>query len=378
MFASFDSVSTPSVKTWDFSRSIGGSALIRIALEDDCAPVQWFGTGGTTSQITLQLPTGSVPGKTITIKNDRLNTNTQPINIIDPVSGAVGGGTYLIGQGHCVTFICVPQVFWTSSAASPVQWVPLFGSSGQNALNRDSSVLSGSNNSTNSSFAVVVGGTNNTASGQYSAVGGGSSNAASGSNSFVGGGASNTASGSGAVVFGGASNTASGQNSAVLGGNLGTTRSISGYHAIAACVGPLGATPGFSQTGILHIAKQTTNASATVLTSTSGGAASGNQLVLPNNSAYFVIGSVIANVTAGGDTKAWEFTAAIKRGANAASTVLVGTPSVTSPYGDTGASGWTVALSADTTSGALAVTVTGQAATTIRWVCKLESTEVTF
>jgi hypothetical protein len=45
---------------------------------------------------------------------------------------------------------------------------------------------------------------------------------------------------------------------------------------------------------------------------------------------------------------------------------------------DTGAAAWTIAISADTTNGALAVSVTGQAATTIRWVCKLESTEVTF
>jgi hypothetical protein len=35
-------------------------------------------------------------------------------------------------------------------------------------------------------------------------------------------------------------------------------------------------------------------------------------------------------------------------------------------------------LTADTTNGGLAVTVTGQAGTTIRWVCKLETTEVTY
>jgi hypothetical protein len=45
---------------------------------------------------------------------------------------------------------------------------------------------------------------------------------------------------------------------------------------------------------------------------------------------------------------------------------------------DTGASTWIAAISADTTNGGLAVTCTGQASTTIRWVCKVETTEMTY
>jgi hypothetical protein len=45
---------------------------------------------------------------------------------------------------------------------------------------------------------------------------------------------------------------------------------------------------------------------------------------------------------------------------------------------DVGAATWVLAITADTTNGGIAVTVTGQAATTIRWVTKIETTEVTF
>lgn len=87
---------------------------------------------------------------------------------------------------------------------------------------------------------------------------------------------------------------------------------------------------------------------------------------------------MIANVTGGGNTKGWTIEGVIKRGASAGTTALVGTATVTSSYADAGASTWSVAVTADTTNGCLAVTVTGQASTTIRWVASIETTEVTF
>jgi hypothetical protein len=86
---------------------------------------------------------------------------------------------------------------------------------------------------------------------------------------------------------------------------------------------------------------------------------------------------VVAGVTGGGNTKGWTIEGVIKRGANAASTTLVGS-TVMSSYADVGAATWTIALSADTTNGGLAVTFTGQAATTIRAVCSINTTEMTY
>jgi hypothetical protein len=135
---------------------------------------------------------------------------------------------------------------------------------------------------------------------------------------------------------------------------------------------------GVSQAGLLVLANETLNASPVILRSNSSAASTTNQVILPNNSAYAFKGTVIANVTGGGNTKAWAIEGAIKRGANAASTALVGTPTVTSAYADAGASTWAITATADTTNGGLKITFTGQASTTIRVVAKLETTEVTF
>lgn len=96
--------------------------------------------------------------------------------------------------------------------------------------------------------------------------------------------------------------------------------------------------------------------------------------IMPNNSAYYCRLRVLARNTSTNESKSWSGTALIKRGANAAATTLVGS-SITSDFGDAALSACTVSLSADTTYGALAVTVTGLPATTIRWVAQLETVE---
>jgi len=242
-------------------------------------------------------------------------------------------------------------------------------------------------------YSFLAGGYDNKASASYSAVAGGQGNFATGNSSFVGGGIDNQANNLSSVVAGGRLNVASGDYSAigggrehiansafstVSGGAYGSTRGVIGYHAFPACNGPILPVPGgLSQAGLLVLGAETTDATPTVIRSNTSAASTTNQLILPNNSAYYFKGSVIANVTGAGNTKSWTFDGQIKRGANAAATTLTGS-TVSSPYADAGASTWAAALTADTTNGGLAVTVTGQAGTTIRWVCKLETTEVAY
>lgn len=221
-------------------------------------------------------------------------------------------------------------------------------------------------------------GASQVASGSYSAILGGDSNQASSSYSFVGGGIANSAAGSYSFVGSGGSNIASGDFSVVVGGRRGTTRSIIGYHVFAACSNPIADAHGVTQSALLLLARETTSATATVLTSDVALGNPSNQVILPNNAAYFFKGSIIAGVTGGGNTAAWEFKGAIKRGAAAASTAIVGTTVLDRVAYDTGAASWTVTITADTTNGGIAVTVTGAAATTIRWVCKIETTEMTY
>jgi len=235
-----------------------------------------------------------------------------------------------------------------------------------------------SNTAQTNTHATVCGGSTNTASGQYAFVGGGNTNTASGIYSGITGGSSNIAFGSNSFVGGGDNNRANGTSSCISGGANGTARLIVGYHVFPACSAPIATTQGCTQSALLLLARETTNATATVLTSNGGGGSTTNQVILPNNSAYSFSGEVIAGVTGAGDTARWTINGAIKRGANAASTAMVGTATVTMTHNDAGATAWTVAVTADTTNGGIAVTVTGAAATTIRWVCKINTTEMTY
>jgi hypothetical protein len=284
---------------------------------------------------------------------------------------------------------------------------------------------SGSSTSTLSFFTphgVVVGGGNNQATGSYSFIGGGGDagtaanrNVASGDWSFVGGGRANTASATGSVVCGGGfdnnnlqannangtasfvgggiNNSATGTYSSISGGrgnsanatsvsvigSFGIGRSIVGNAVITGGYTPLGTfATGSSQSAILVLARQTTDATATALTSDTSAASGTNQVILPNNSAYFFRGEVVSGVTGGGNTKGWTIEGVIKRGANAGTTALVGTPTVVSTYADVGAATWAIAVTADTTNGGIRVTFTGQLATTIRTVCRISSVEMTY
>jgi hypothetical protein len=368
MFTGFASENTPAIQVWDFFRSFASTSAIRsVSLSDDCAPIQVFRTGATTTAIRLYLPTASIEGKQITIVNQQYGTNNQNIGIYS--SDTSGDGTsitnFILGQGDSLVLVYSKQNinYGTSLGISQTGWI---------SLNK-SSVNSG-----NTYSAIVGGNNNNTSSAAYTFIGGGESNTASNSYCGILGGNSNTASGNNSAVVGGAINVANSTYSVVIGGAYGTSRSIIGGFVTPASNNPIASSSGRTQSAILLLGRQTTDATATVLTSNTSGASTTNQVILPNNSAYTFQGTCIANVTGGGTTSGWKFEGVIKRGANAASTALVAavTPLVIAQ--DAGAVTWVLAVTADTTNGGIAVTVTGAAATTIRWVVKIETTEVTF
>jgi hypothetical protein len=256
-------------------------------------------------------------------------------------------------------------------------------------------VVGGGNNQATGSYSFIGGGgdagtaaNRNVASGDWSSVLGGFKNTATNLYDTVGGGFTNAASGSYCVIGGGQNQIATGSNSSILGGrahqsNAGYASIVGGYGAFSkgVCgVAQSGATYfsniGDAQSVNYVLSVQTTNATATVLTTNQGAASSTTIIALPNNQAYAFRGAVIARNTSNGDTSSWEIKGAIKRGANAAATALVGTPTVTSIGVDAGAVTWALAVSADTTNGGLSITATGVAATTIRWVAQIRTAEV--
>lgn len=240
------------------------------------------------------------------------------------------------------------------------------------ASGANSVVVGGSGNRATSTGTSVVGGQSNIASSTYAFVGGGQSNSALGQYSCIVGGSSNTASSSFSTVSGGIVNTASGVASTIPGGQNATTNGIQGLLAYGFYAGIAGQT----QMAFWGGRQSTTTSTATRITADATSASAVNQLAVRNNSAFRIKGTVVARDTTSNGVKEWTFEALIKRGANAASTAVVGTPSITSTFADAAASGWSIDVTADTTNGALAVTAIGEAGKTIRWTAVVHSIEV--
>ena len=379
MFSGFPVTNTPAVQVWDFSRAGASINAIRsVFLTDDCAPIQFFKTGASVL-IDLYLPLSYPEGKLIKIINSPFSSSAQSINIYSSEArgntfGQSGTGIaiYTVNPGNILELFYTKANLFPTTAGFTVTtgWISTSHGSA-NSFTYGAFAVPGSTVTAGSAFAA----TGATASGGNSVAMGGQGANASGSSAIaIGGGASASASES--VAIGSGAYADAGTAMAI--GRQASTRGVEGRIALAASLDAISAFRGLCQTGILALGRQTTDATATILRSNSGAAGTANQLTLPNNSAYYVRGSCIATVTGGGNTKAWSFEAAIKRGANAAATSIVGAVIKNIVAADAGAATWDITISADTTNGALAVSVTGQAATTIRWVCRLDSTEVTY
>lgn len=425
MFSGFPSLTTPSIQVWDYTGSQASTSATRsITLTDDCAPIQYFRTGNSLTTISVYLPISPPEGKIIKVINHRYGGANQQVAVYYPDTSVGTAVQYFaLGVGQTVDFCFSKMAYgfgpsngyqktgWmmlTQAGSSSMAYYGVSFSDGSHASGVQSMALGGTSSTASGQAAIVAGGFNNTASQQYSAIVGGSSSTASGSSAAVIGGSGNTASGSSSASIGGSSNNssgtssgifagsnnansstyggvlagyanqASGSHNAIVGGASGSNRNLVGYTVFPASNTPVGVNTGASQVALLVIGTQTTDATVTTLRSNTSAAGTTNQLVLASNSAYHVRGSCIANVTSGGNTKAWSFEAVIKRSVIASSTAIVGAVIKNVVAADAGASTWDITVSADTTNGALAVSVTGQAATTIRWVCRLDSTEVTY
>jgi hypothetical protein len=333
------------------SATMNGTTAVTLSAPNGSIRVGQYISGTSIAGFTY---VAAISGTSLTLSQNASGSSTSTLSFYTPHGVVVGGGN--------------------NQATGSYSFIGGGGDAGT-AANRN--VASGA-------WSTVGGGTKNVASGTGSVIAGGGfefdfnfGNTASGTSSFVGGGIVNTASNSGASILGGWQNNANGGMSTVVGGRHGTTRGITGSVVFTASDIPIENTNGLNQAALLVLAKQTTDATPTRLCSNQGAASTNNQVILPNNSAYFFTGEVVSGVTGGGNSKGWKIEGLIKRGANAAATTLVGS-TVTSPFGDAGAAGWVIAVTADTTNGGLAVTFTGQVATTIRTVAQIRTTEMTY
>lgn len=241
--------------------------------------------------------------------------------------------------------------------AYAVDWQTFRGAATRVASGYVSCILGGVSNTASANYAVCVGGDTNLASNNYSAIVGGNVNTASGKYSFVGGGRANTA---------------SGVDSWVAGGQRGTTR---GLNAARAYAGSRRSADGDTQVIGQPVRNSTTSTSATTLTTDAAAVGSANVMVLPNNSgAHFR--ARVAAYRSGGGAGSWEICGTIGRGANAASTAIVGSTTIRT-FGVSASLGSPIVdVVADTTQGAAVIQVTAGNSDTTYWVGDIELVQV--
>ena len=133
---------------------------------------------------------------------------------------------------------------------------------------------------------------------------------------------------------------------------------------------------GKSQSGKIVLANSTTDATQTNLQSHTGAASTSNQLLLgADNLTWTIRGNIIGK--SGADHRSWEVKAVASRATGAAS-VTIDMLSVSNLYQTAGASAWDATMTVNTSTASLEVKVTGVAATTIKWVADIDTTEIGF
>ena len=132
------------------------------------------------------------------------------------------------------------------------------------------------------------------------------------------------------------------------------------------------AATGDAQGGQFILRADTTDATATVLTTDNGTAGSTNQIVAASDTCITFDGTITAMQNGAQAYASWKIEGLLVNDggtttlANSATTVIQNLSS------------WGMALSADNTNNALAITCTGEAAHNIRWVANIRTTEVTY
>jgi len=240
------------------------------------------------------------------------------------------------------------------------------------------------------SAAQVASGSYSFASGRQNTVSGtgavsfGVINSCTGDYGFSAG-TGNTCSGTRSVTFG-QSSSAAGQYSYARGlfcaaggsyseatGNRCLDRACDGKRVYAATYF---SAFGDCQLGTHALSNVTTDATPTILTGNGSSATTTTVPVLPDNHAYGFTVKVTARDISNGDAKRWTFEGLVARGANAAATALIGTPTKTTSWASAGAAAWDVDIVANTTRGSVEAQFTGEIGKTIHVICRFDTEEV--
>jgi len=132
------------------------------------------------------------------------------------------------------------------------------------------------------------------------------------------------------------------------------------------------AASGDAQGSVFILRADTTDATATVLTTNNASGSTNNQIVAASDTCISFDGTITAMQNGAQAYASWRIEGLLVNDggtttlANSATTVI------------SNSSSWGMALSADNTNNALAITCTGEAAHNIRWVANIRTSEVTY
>jgi hypothetical protein len=381
---------------WNNSIAIGTSAATgatnQIALGGTANQVKISGTytlpttDGTNGQVLTTDGSGAVTfadaGGNLELYAENPSSPTAPT--------ASGANAFAIGSNARAT--------GSDSVALGLSAIGTNTSSVALGLSRSGGTHSTSMNTVTSSASYGALG-NNSIAGQYIAKASGTRAIAFGNESqatntnAIAMGNSTLASGSGALALGndahatntnsssiGSSSRATGNTSlAMNSGNAAGERSTAiGLQSLANEYGKFAFASGYfaangdAQGGMFILRADTTDATATVLTTNNSTAASTNQIVAASDTCIMFSGTIVAMQDGAQDQGGWEIRGLLKN--DGGTTTLVNSEVKTFADGN----GWTVVLSADNTNNALAITCTGEAAHNIRGVANISTSEVTY
>lgn len=310
--------------------------------------------------------------------------NIVYVDSLTAAAASTNADVAIIPKGSGALLAAIPDSTATGGnkrGTYAVDWQMVRSTNAQVASGSYSTIGGGNINTASGGSSTVGGGYSNTASGNYSSISGGYNNTTSSSSSIIGGGVSNTASGSYSIIGGGVSNTASGGSSTVGGGDSNTASAnystvSGGYYGKADkhgqqsySSGPF-ATGGDAQRSTL-LARNVTTDDTTSELFLNG---SSNRCTIATDTTWTFSITIVARCTdADNESFGAKHEGVIDN--NAGTVALVGTVTETI-LGDDSTGTWTVTVDADNTNDALRIQATGEAAKTIRWVARIELTEV--
>ena len=226
-----------------------------------------------------------------------------------------------------------------------------------------------SNNATGANYATVINGYGNTASANYAFTGGFGS-IASGTRAFSYG---EYCYATGAYSFAiGSNNQASSDSSIALGVYANSYNTVGRFVLGTSGSNYLGGT---SQSSKLVITNLTTDTTATQLAVQNVVNDARYNLMLQDNQAMRVKGSIIGKQSGSLNVAAWDFDYVIVRGVGVGTTSIV----ISNVNLVTNIPAWgTPTITADTARGYASIRVTGAATTNIRWTSTVESVEIIY